>query len=104
MSNDDSIPVETKNLSICKVKINIYQLVFHVGFRCEVHQYDENDTLLKSTDLSIRGNEYDQWASDNEMINLILSKCGLVPKTIPSENVEINYNPVPSLINPENSI
>jgi hypothetical protein len=107
MNDSPTIPVETKNLAICKVKINIYQLVLNVGFKCVVYQYDEKDVLLQSTDLEINGNEYDQWTSDNEMINLILTKCGLVPKTIENQNVVIDYNSsqiLESLVNPADAV
>ena len=75
----ENIPVETKSLNIVSVKINVYQLVLNEGFKAVVYQYDENNKVVQSQEIEVVGEDYNSWMNDDDMIVLILSKCGLVP-------------------------
>jgi len=75
----ENIPVETKSLNIVSVKINVYQLVLNQGFKAVVYQYDENNKVVQSQEIEVVGEDYNSWMNDDDMIVLILSKCGLVP-------------------------
>jgi len=74
----ENIPVETKSLNIVSVKINVYELVLHEGFKAVVYQYDEDSKVIQSQEIQVVGEEYNSWMNDEDMIVLILSKCGLV--------------------------
>jgi len=62
------------------VKINIYQLILGSGFKCVCYLLDLNYNIIETRDLTIDGDDYNNWVSDEEMTNLILSKLGLTPK------------------------
>ena len=65
--------------TITFVKINIYQLTLGVGFKCVCYLMDLDYNIIESQDLTIDGDDYNNWVSDEEMTNLILSKLGLSP-------------------------
>ena len=73
------IPVEPtqSSLIITSVRINIYQLVLNVGFRCVCYLLDSSGNQVETRDLTIEGDEYNSWSNDDEMIQLILNKLGL---------------------------
>ena len=74
-----TIPVEPtqSSLVITSVRINIYQLVLNVGFRCVCYLLDNDGNQVETRDLIIEGEEYNSWSNDDEMIQLILNKLGL---------------------------
>lgn len=80
MADQEVIPVEPKPAPVIKfLRINIYQLVLNVGFRCACYLLDENMNVVEQKDLDIYGEDYNSWANDDEMKLLILSKLGLSP-------------------------
>lgn len=62
------------------VKINIYQLTLGVGFKCVCYLLDLDYTIIEAKDLTIEGDDYNNWVSDEDMTNLILSKLRLTAK------------------------
>lgn len=75
------VPVQPALAPIIKyVKISIYQLILGEGFKCVCQLLDEDKITIVTKELTIEGDEYNNWVSDEEMTNLILSKLGLLPK------------------------
>ena len=75
------IEVEPKSGPVISfVKINIYQLTLGVGFKCVCYLMDLDYNIIEARDLAIEGEDYNTWSDDTDMLNLILSKLGLVQK------------------------
>lgn len=75
------VPVQPALAPIIKyVRISIYQLILGQGFKCVCQLLDEEKITIVTKELSIEGDDYNNWVSDEEMTNLILSKLGLIPK------------------------
>ena len=87
------VPVQPALAPIIKyVRISIYQLILGEGFKCVCQLLDEDKITIVTKELIIDGDDYNNWVSDEEMTNLILSKLGLLPKPSP---------PIPSIIDEE---
>jgi hypothetical protein len=77
---EDIVQVENKPVYISWVRINIYSLVLNWGFKCACYLLDENQITIKQQDITIEGEEYNNWTDDSVMTDLILEKLGLTKK------------------------
>lgn len=60
------------------VEINTNKVVFNEGIKCIVSCFTSTGKLIKTEIVDITGDEYNNWISDDELMNLILTKCGFV--------------------------
>lgn len=76
------VPVQPKSIFVKFVRIDIYQVVLNWGFRSVCSMLDENKQVICNQDVVIEGDDYNNWTNDDEMIQLILSKIGLLPEQV----------------------
>lgn len=89
--NESKIYVEPKEFTTIRVanyvSIRIVNLKLGEFVECFVNIYEENNNNFETKLIRIDGEEYDAWGNDdNYLLNLLLSKVGLIPKTNNSNN------------------
>ena len=78
------IPVVPVVSQIVKVNIRIYNVDLYNSLSALISQYNENDEVIKTNDITLTTQEYNQWQNDDSLVNLLLSKCGLSRKSEPT--------------------
>jgi len=71
------ISVQPVISSIVKVNIRIYNVDLYNSLSALITQYNQDGQLVKSVDITISTTEYNQWSSDDQLVDLLLSKCDL---------------------------
>ncbi len=61
-------------IAFCEIECRV---VLHKGLFALVHAYNSQKVKIKMFQVELTPDEYNNWVSDVEMENLILSKCGL---------------------------
>ena len=74
-------PTTPKELT---ANINIYSVELFKGLKAKVSVYNEDNQLIQTEEVEIKGEDYEEWVSDADLQDLILSKCGLKKKVEPS--------------------
>lgn len=65
------------------IEIQIMGLVLFSSVSIVVSLYDENDYIIDNRQIIIQGEEYNNWANDdNYLLDLVLVKLGLTKKSI----------------------
>ena len=72
--------VEATTPNVFTAYIKIYEVELFVGLKSKVLIYNENNQLISTEEVSIDGNEYNNWMDDTLLEVLILSKCNLRKK------------------------
>lgn len=63
--------------TITRFTLDISELILNTSARFRVSQYDANDRLITASNVTIEGEEYTNWKSDDTyIINLIAQKMG----------------------------
>ena len=75
--SDPLIQVQPAAQIISFVEIEC-RVVLHKGLFALVHAYDAQRVKIKIFQVELTPSEYENWALDTEMEQLILQKCGLV--------------------------
>lgn len=70
-------PVQPAAQIISFVEIEC-RVVLYKGMFCLVHCYDANKLKIKTYQVELTPQEYNEWQDDATMEALILQKCGLV--------------------------
>lgn len=68
---------------IHRIELQIMRLVLFSSVSIGVSLYDENDYIIDNRQITIQGEEYNNWANDdNYLLDLVLVKLGLIKKSI----------------------
>jgi hypothetical protein len=71
------INVEPKPSNIVKVNIRIYNVALFTSLSAYISQYNEQNEVIKTNDISLTTQEYNSWQNDEDLVNLLLNKVGL---------------------------
>jgi len=88
-----SIKVESVKPKVFQAYIKIYEVELRKGLKSKVSIYNDDNELISTENVVIENDDYNNWVNDDELEDLILSKCGLVknkpaPVVIEEENKE----------------
>ena len=73
-----------KTYTISKIEISVVNITLFESVTISVFLKDVDDNLIDTTYFTLKNEEYDNWGSDDDYIlDLILSKLGLVQTTPP---------------------
>ena len=86
-----SIKVESVKPKVFQAYIKIYEVELRKGLKSKVSIYNDDNELISTENVVIENDDYNNWVNDDELEDLILSKCGLVknkpaPVVIEEEN------------------
>jgi hypothetical protein len=89
-----NIQVKPKPSNITSVQIQIYNVELFQSLSAYVNQYNEQNQIVKSDQIKLTNEEYENWMDDSELVNLLLSKVGLEKEDEEEEKKEEN-EPLP---------
>ena len=87
-----------KTYTVSKIEISVVNITLFESVTISVFLKDIDNNLIDVTYFTLKNEEYDNWGSDDDYIlDLILSKLGLVQTTPPvvPEDGNGNVNPLP---------
>ena len=78
----EPIPVEPYNYIRNVASVSIYTGVvkFNESIQVSVEYYDSVGNFVDRIYVLLEGDDYNNWSNDDELIALVMSKLGIVPK------------------------
>jgi hypothetical protein len=89
-----NISVEPKPSNIVKVQIQIYHVELFNSLSAYVRQYNQDGDMIKVNNITLSQDEYNSWQNDEDLVNLLLNKVGLVKKQDEEEEKKEENEPV----------